>query len=152
MAPKSRVHKLHLLLLADPRYAIPGVLLVESVGIRDSWGSAATTIILPVLGSILVSLRFFLAKSLCHQSGYPWSLKQVSHVCLEFPQWEHFKPSICCFEFGPVGLDLLSTRTLSFPNGLGLIFSPLEASPTLIPSSEPFPITVCHTISRRTHL
>ena len=151
MALESRIHKLHLLLLVDPRDVIPDVLLVESIGIRDSWGSATTTIVLPILGSILVPLHFFLAWSSWHQSGYPWSLNQVSGVCLEFPQWEHFKPSIRCFEFGPVGLDLLSTRTLSFPNGWGLIFSPLEANPTPIPLSEPFPIIVCHTISHQMH-
>ena len=75
----------------------------------------------------------------------------MSRVCLEFPQWEYFKPFVHCFEFGPVELDLLSIRTSSLLNGLGPIFSPLEASLALIPSSEPFPITVCRTISRRMH-
>ena len=70
----------------------------------------------------------------------------MSRVCLKFPKWEHFKPFIRCFELGPVGLDLLSTRTLSLPDGLGPIFNPLEVSLAPIPSSEPFPITVCHTI------
>ena len=45
---------------------IPSVLLVESVGIRDNWGSATATAVLPVPGSILVPLRFFLAWSSCH--------------------------------------------------------------------------------------
>ena len=118
MALESRIHKLHSLLLIDLRDAIPGVLLVELVGIRDNWGSIAATVFLLILGSILVPLRFFLAWSSCHQSGYPWSLKQVSRVCLEFPQWEHFKPFVHYFEFGLVGLDLLSTRTPSLSNGL----------------------------------
>ena len=45
---------------------IPSVLLVESVGIRDNWGSAAATAVLPVPSSILVPLCFFLAWSSCH--------------------------------------------------------------------------------------
>ena len=36
VAPRSKIHKLHLLLLVDLRDVIPGVLLVESIGIRDS--------------------------------------------------------------------------------------------------------------------
>ena len=60
MAPESRIHKLHSLLLVDPRNAIPGMLLVKAVGIKDSWGSTVATVVLPVLGSILVPLRFFL--------------------------------------------------------------------------------------------
>ena len=151
MALESKIHKLHSPLLVDPRNVILGVFLVESVGIRDIWGFVAAIVVLPVLSSIFVPLRFLLAWSSCHQSRYPWSLKQVSCVCLEFPQWEHFKPSVCCFELGPVGLDLLSIKTSSLPDGLGAIFSPLEVSPTPIPLSKPFPIIVCHTISRVTH-
>ena len=60
MAPGSRIHKLHSLLLVDPRDVIPNMLLVKLVGIRDSWGSAVANVVLPVLGSILVPLRFFL--------------------------------------------------------------------------------------------
>ena len=59
MAPGSRIHKLHSLLLVDPRDVIPNMLLVKLVGIRDSWGSAVANVVLPVLGSILVPLRFF---------------------------------------------------------------------------------------------
>ena len=59
MAPESRIHKLYSLLLVDPRDVIPDVLLVESLGIRDSWGSIVAIAVLPVLGSILVPLRFF---------------------------------------------------------------------------------------------
>ena len=62
MAPESRIHKLYSLLLVDPRDVILDVLLVESLGIRDSWGSTVATTVLPVLSSILVPLRFFFFK------------------------------------------------------------------------------------------
>ena len=47
----------------------------------------------------------------------------MSRVCLEFPQWEHFKSFFCCFELELVELDLL--RTPPFPDGLGPIFQSL---------------------------
>ena len=58
---------------------------ISARGMRESWGSALTTIALPTLASIAGVSRFFRACNSCHQSGYPCLLKQVSRVCFVLP-------------------------------------------------------------------
>ena len=61
----------------------------SALGMRESWGSIVTTAAQPMLASIAGVSHFFRACNSCHQSGYPCSLKQVSHVCFVLPQWVH---------------------------------------------------------------
>lgn len=62
---------------------------------RDNWDSTVAIVARPVVPLLFVMSFFFLTCNSCHQSGYPYSLKHISRMCLELPQLVHF-PSLDC--------------------------------------------------------
>jgi len=141
VAPESIIHALASweLELQKTWRQLPGFIEVEELvtGQSESWDSTVTTTALPVPSSSVVVSFFFLACNSCHYFGYPCSLKQVSRLCLTFPQRVHFPPSDGPFDF-KTELCFPATSVGNWPN-----FEPLVAIiASLVVLSTPYAIII----------